>query len=610
MAKNEKSKAEIYREERKARLASAAKKSAKKRTKHKGAGKVIGIICLVILCVAVVGGACYGILNSTGLIDRNITALSVGKYKISATEYRYMYYQQYNQLVNQSYQAYNQYGYNIYGFDYNSSPKGQESSYKDDDGNALSWDEELTVMTTDYFKQFYSLYDNAMKENYKVTEDEQKEIDNEILQMRNTASGANSSSQNAMSMSLNSYLKYTYGKGVNESFLRDLMAKQHIVQRYSEDKQQSFEDKYTDEVLDKEYAKDKDQYDVVDLRTYTFDLETLTAKEGESEKALKARQTKADEKVKASADALLKAVKDEKSFIAEAKKVHAKAEAEEKKDDTAAETAETETKEEADTTAAEDTDTAAAEDADTAAADKDDYDADTETKKYYQTKENVTSLLGEDGAKWAFDDSRKAGNSKVFKTDSAYIVVYLAKTQYPLPTADVRHILFTTKNTDTGEELSSDEIKEKKSKADSIYEEWKKGDKTEDSFATLAESNTEDTGSASNGGLYENVTPGQMVAEFNDWVFDKNRKPGDNAMIESDYGYHIMYYVGNETLNYRVTLRQNHTQDDYSSWLDKQIALDEFKLIKHDKAIKIAYNEVYELIDEYVKRIQSSNTAA
>ena len=35
-----------------------------------------------------------------------------------------------------------------------------------------------------------------------------------------------------------------------------------------------------------------------------------------------------------------------------------------------------------------------------------------------------------------------------------------------------------------------------------------------------------------------------MVASFNDWIFDEARKPGDTEIIETDYGYHVMYFVG------------------------------------------------------------------
>ena len=35
-----------------------------------------------------------------------------------------------------------------------------------------------------------------------------------------------------------------------------------------------------------------------------------------------------------------------------------------------------------------------------------------------------------------------------------------------------------------------------------------------------------------------------MVQTFNDWCFDESRQPGDSGIVETDYGYHIMYFSG------------------------------------------------------------------
>ncbi len=40
-----------------------------------------------------------------------------------------------------------------------------------------------------------------------------------------------------------------------------------------------------------------------------------------------------------------------------------------------------------------------------------------------------------------------------------------------------------------------------------------------------------------------------MVETFNDWCFDPARKPGDTGIVETSYGYHVMYFVG-QTENY------------------------------------------------------------
>jgi parvulin-like peptidyl-prolyl isomerase len=90
---------------------------------------------------------------------------------------------------------------------------------------------------------------------------------------------------------------------------------------------------------------------------------------------------------------------------------------------------------------------------------------------------------------------------------------------------------------------SDEEKAAAKAKADEILAAWQAGEATEDSFAALAKEKSTDPGSASNGGLYEDIYPGQMVAAFEDWCFDPFRKAGDVEMVETEYGWHIMYFV-------------------------------------------------------------------
>ena len=117
---------------------------------------------------------------------------------------------------------------------------------------------------------------------------------------------------------------------------------------------------------------------------------------------------------------------------------------------------------------------------------------------------------------------------------------------------DVRHILIlpegATVETVTTEEFSDEAWAAGEQKAQEILGQWLSGDKTEDSFATLANENSADTGSNTNGGLYSGVTEGQMVEAFNDWCFDSSRQVGDYGIVKTQYGYHIMYFCGSQLL--------------------------------------------------------------
>ena len=119
---------------------------------------------------------------------------------------------------------------------------------------------------------------------------------------------------------------------------------------------------------------------------------------------------------------------------------------------------------------------------------------------------------------------------------------------------DVRHILImpeggTLSDDGTTTTYSDAEWEACRVKAQAVYDEWLAGEKTEDSFGLLANDKSQDqNGEVTNGGIYENVTEGRMVEEFEDWCFEDTRQPGDHGLVKTQYGYHVMYFVGSEAI--------------------------------------------------------------
>ena len=106
---------------------------------------------------------------------------------------------------------------------------------------------------------------------------------------------------------------------------------------------------------------------------------------------------------------------------------------------------------------------------------------------------------------------------------------------------DARHILAMLPNHPLPS--SAEEIAATRQIAEDIFAEWQNGEATEESFASLARERTDDPGSAATGGLYSNIWPGQMVPEFDEWIFDPSRNFGDTDIVETDFGFHIMFFV-------------------------------------------------------------------
>lgn len=116
---------------------------------------------------------------------------------------------------------------------------------------------------------------------------------------------------------------------------------------------------------------------------------------------------------------------------------------------------------------------------------------------------------------------------------------------------DVRHILAKVASTtdENGQAVSTDADWEAcRVKAQQILDQWKAGEATEESFGQLASQVTEDDGSKASGGLYTDVVDGDMVIEFNDWIMDPVRKPGDTDLVKTQFGYHVMYFCDSKEI--------------------------------------------------------------
>ena len=118
---------------------------------------------------------------------------------------------------------------------------------------------------------------------------------------------------------------------------------------------------------------------------------------------------------------------------------------------------------------------------------------------------------------------------------------------------DVRHILLMPENGTTGDDgypvYSEEDWAACEAKAQAIYDEWLTGDLSEQSFHDFAVEHSED-GNANLGGIYEDVTQGYMVEAFDAWCFDESRQVGDHGLVKTQYGYHIMFFVGSRDLWY------------------------------------------------------------
>ena len=207
------------------------------------------------------------------------------------------------------------------------------------------------------------------------------------------------------------------------------------------------------------------------------------------------------------------------------------------------------------------------------------------------------STINTSAIEWMADSSRKVGDFTVVANEStttdangvettvissytAY--VFMGREDNTMPLANVRHILVSFEGGTTdenGNTVYSDEEKAAAlEKAENLLALYEAAGMTEEAFAELATANTDDTGSAANGGLYEDISPkqGVYVESFTNWATDPAREAGDTGIIESTYGYHVMYYVGDDEVTYRDSMIMEELRTEtINNWYDGILASSE-----------------------------------
>ena len=167
-----------------------------------------------------------------------------------------------------------------------------------------------------------------------------------------------------------------------------------------------------------------------------------------------------------------------------------------------------------------------------------------------------------DLSNWLFESDRKTGDATCVETSGTYYVAIFESRNthdYALPNA--RHILISVSDTTDEEAMAT-----AKETAEKLLAEYEAGEHTEDAFAAIGAAAYAD-GTAAESARYEDITPGQMVEDFENWCFDASRQVGDTGIVESTYGYHVMYFSGFGT-NYRMKLVEDEQRGNvYTDWL-------------------------------------------
>ena len=507
----------------------AEQKEAKKLTLYT---TIFVVVLAVMVVFAIAIGVTRSITNS-GVHERNTVALTVGDHEISNAELNYFYMSAINNF-NSNYGSYAA----MLGLD-TSKPLNEQVINND---TGLTWADDFLNTAKDNARSAYALADAAEAAGFTLSEDDLADIDSTINNMKLYANLYGYSSTK-------DFLKAQYGNGATEESYRQYVTLNALASAYRNSYSSSLT--YTDADLRAAESENYEKYSSFTYNTYYLAASKFQTDEVDAD---------SDEAVKEAAD----------SLIGE--------------------------------------DVATVEDFDAAIAALD-VNRDTEASSTAYTDQQYSSVSATI-RDWVIDSARKEGDKTVIANTSTstdddgkettttqgyYAVFFTGSNDNTFPLVNVRHILIKfeggTTDSTTGTTTYSDEEKEAaKQKAEEILDEWMSGDATEDSFAALANEKSDD-GDGTTGGLYENVYPGQMVSSFNDWCFDESRQTGNTGIIESQYGYHVMYFVGKSDTTYRdyqieTELRNTDTQEWYDATVEAMPMTDgDTKYIRKDLVI-------------------------
>lgn len=610
MAKQEKSAAELYREERKQRIAKAAKKNAKKshNVTLSKKGKAAIAVVLVLALVAGIGAMA---VNLSGVLERGKTVMTVGETEVDKYKYSFYYMSTFNQYFNMSYQYDYYYGSGygamFTGYDCMTAPDEQSYTLEEIEGI----EEPTYADFFDYSAKQQIQYAEACRiyaeENgIELTEEDLQEVDAQLEEYRTQAETVEN--ENDKKYSLAAYLRENFGKGMTVALFTEILEEQALVSKVNEVKTEEFKNSYSEDKVEETYLEKIADYGVVTLRNYEIKAETVeketTNEDGETETTEEVtEETLAAAKTKA--DAFVAAAKDEETFKSLAS----------------------------------------------------DYEKANENKDYenFLTDDSLTlmedaaqtgiSETDEDFLAWAFDKDTAVGSTYVTEDEtSGYTVYMMIEPVHHAPdevTYDVRHILlkFPEEETTDETEETTDEAEEEKveielldasaydvtvdidvdtetakdpalyMEAQEILKKYLDGDKTEDAFAALAVEHSADS-NAAEGGIYEATPVGQMVAPFEDWALAEGREYGDVGIVETTFGYHIMYFIKTVTTTWSDTIRTDLATEEFNTFAEEIIKEDNVAItVTDEENVKDAAEFTLSLANRYILSLQSQSTA-
>lgn len=506
---------------------SLAQREAEEKAKKTDRNWKIGGILIVLFVVVVL------LVNA---FMYHIPAVKVGNETYSAAEMRYYYTEKYAQEYQSAYYQLLMSGEQVDG-------NFVDQPCPELEATGGTWGDYIEQQVFVRLEESQAVYEQAKAAGYSISEDGKATVKSQMESLQTTAENND--------VSLSRLLKSYYGEGVTSKVIEKMFTRDVTISEYQQVVKDGFE--YSDEELDAYFAEHIDEY-----RTYNYLYYFIKADVQEPEEE-EGTPVEGEDDTATPTDG-----EDDTATPADEQDTTEPVEGED------AEGGET-TEPEIDPAVQEAIITANG-----MAAYVTDEESFREAVNAYvegdepQLASNVAA--NQVHSSWITEEAREYGETVVASSeDGAYVLMFISSDEQDYNEISVRHILVRTEDTDEDGTYSEEELAAAKEKAEALLAEWEVGDKTEDSFAAMANEHSEDPGSNTNGGLYENVYKGwSTTQEFNDFCFAEDRKPGDTGIVHGSGGYdgyHVMYFVDADgPLHSRNLARQALAAEDYEEW--------------------------------------------
>ena len=464
----------------------------------------VGILCAALLVLVV--------LWNTGVIQRNMPAVTVNGEKYTVAEAQF-YYNTTKQGVLNFYYT----NLGMYPFDVNTSVKNQV--YSADTGE--TWYDYLLSQTIETMASYDAIVADAKANGYTMTAEAKEYLDSQLASLKTEAG-------NYGYKDINAFLKANYGTHMNYDLFEELFTKSILVNDYTNSVTTGFT--YSDAEYEAYYKENTNALDTFMITQFVFQAAPAAAVDanGNTVEMTEAETAAAQEEANKKAEALVADVK-------------ARLEKGEKAADLIAEYEDVL------------------------------YSYDLGNTRLGTTVNSSYTEWAYDSARKAGDVTTASYEGS--SANYYYVAQWVSRERDETPTADVRHILVAAEM-DTGAIVPSEaQFEAAKAEAQKLLDQWKAGEATESSFAALAKEHSADSGSAANGGLITQIDAhSNYVETFANWALDASRKPGDTGLVKNTgstvMGYHVMYYVSDNLPVWKLSADSSLRSQDYTAWED------------------------------------------